>query len=150
MDLDSGIKSDSAARKAAIYTYSAVADAMSAKEQNGRLVAYAEKNGMEVVKTYADEGGVRKNRERMFAEIADGTADFDVLLLRDITRWGRFPNPDEATAYEFACARAGIRIVYVNEAEIESDNIVPIVHGAIKRIISRKCDLLEAREEKTP
>lgn len=77
-----------AAQKTAIYTYSAVADAMSAKEQNGRLVAYAEKNGMEVVKTYADEGGVRKNRERMFAEIADGTADFDVLLLRDITRWG--------------------------------------------------------------
>jgi DNA invertase Pin-like site-specific DNA recombinase len=57
--------------------------------------AYATDHGMVVVRTYADEGksGVSINGrdalKALIAQIQSGDADFDVILVYDVSRWGR-------------------------------------------------------------
>src|SRR5271157_3170892 len=50
-----------------------------------------------------------------------GTADFDQVLVYDVSRWGRFPDTDEAAHYEYLCKRAGITVHYCAE-QFENDN----------------------------
>ena len=37
---------------------------------------------------------------------------FSAVLVYDVSRWGRFPDPDEAAVYEHACKSRGIRVIY--------------------------------------
>jgi DNA invertase Pin-like site-specific DNA recombinase len=47
--------------------------------------------------------------------VIEGRADFQVVLVFDVSRWGRFQDSDEAACYEFLCKRAGIRVHYCAE-----------------------------------
>ena len=47
--------------------------------------------------------------------LAKGKPGFNVILVYDISRWGRFTNADEAAHYEFLCADAGIPLHYCAE-----------------------------------
>ena len=53
--------------------------------------------------------------------VESGTADFDHVLVYDVSRWGRFPDTDEAAHYEYLCKRAGITVHYCAE-QFENDN----------------------------
>jgi DNA invertase Pin-like site-specific DNA recombinase len=53
--------------------------------------------------------------------VESGTADFTHVLVYDVSRWGRFPEPDEAAHYEYLCKRAGITVRYCAE-QFENDN----------------------------
>lgn len=107
--------------QAAAYIYSATSSARKdtpspeLTEQDSLARTYAEKNGIKIIKTYADACGIRNGRERLITDITSGLLACDVLLMRDITRWGRFSNPDEIFKYEILCQNAGIGIVYLNE-----------------------------------
>ncbi|HIK93569.1 MAG TPA: recombinase family protein [Planctomycetes bacterium] len=87
---------------------------------------YAEGRRFEIVRTYADEGksGLRvKGRESLLQLIADvesGDADFKVILVYDVSRWGRFQDADESAYYEYLCTRAGIQVHYCAE-QFEND-----------------------------
>lgn len=87
---------------------------------------YAEKRGFEIVRTYADEGksglnvAGRESLRRMIADVQDGRADFEVILVYDISRWGRFQDADESAYYEYLCKRAGIEVHYCAE-QFEND-----------------------------
>lgn len=89
--------------------------------QELRIREYAERNGFVVVKTYKDPGrsGVMiKRRDGLKALLADavsGKAGFKAILVYDVSRWGRFQNPDEAAHYEFLCSMAGIPLHYCAE-----------------------------------
>ncbi len=76
---------------------------------------YAEQRGIEIVKTYADDGksglviGGRAALQKMIADVEAGTAGFNVILVYDVSRWGRFQDADESAYYEYLCKRAGIQ-----------------------------------------
>ena len=83
---------------------------------------YADKKGMVVVRTYADEGksGLdavgRDAFMQLIADVQSGLADFRSVLVYDVSRWGRFQNADEGAFYEYACARMGVSVIYCYES----------------------------------
>jgi DNA invertase Pin-like site-specific DNA recombinase len=72
------------------------------------------RRGIEIVRTYADEGksGLsvegRDAFKRLIADVVEGRADFEMILVYDVSRWGRFQDTDESAYYEYICKRAGI------------------------------------------
>jgi len=89
--------------------------------QAALIGAYARTHGMQVVQSYADSGrsGLtirdRPGLSRMLADIVSGAAEFELVLVYDVSRWGRFQDADESAHYEFLCRRAGIRVIYCAE-----------------------------------
>lgn len=101
----------------------------STDNQAAEIRRYAERRGFEIVRTYADEGksGLRldgrASLQQLLEDIEEGRADFDVILVYDVSRWGRFQDPDEAAHYELRCKRAGIRVHYCAE-QFENDGTI--------------------------
>lgn len=87
---------------------------------------YAERRGYEIVRTYADAGksglnvAGREQLRRLIDDVQHGRADFDAILVYDISRWGRFQDADESAYYEYLCKRAGIDVHYCAE-QFEND-----------------------------
>src|ERR1039458_5905038 len=63
--------------------------------QGATIQAYAESHGYVVVSTYADAGksGVaikhRKELRRLLEDVMSGRAQYKVILVHDVSRWGR-------------------------------------------------------------
>src|SRR3546814_7568930 len=78
----------------------------STDNQAAEIRAYADRRGFEIVRTYADEGksGLRidgrSSLQQLLADIDGGNVDFEAILVYDVSRWGRFQDPDEAAHYE--------------------------------------------------
>lgn len=87
----------------------------STHNQSDKIREYAEKRGIEIIKTYADDGksglsfGGRPALQQLIADVESGAADFNVILVYDVSRWGRFQDADESAYYEYICKRAGIK-----------------------------------------
>lgn len=98
----------------------------STRNQSATNLAYAACHGMEIVRTYADEGrsGLRlEGRDalkRLIKDVQGDSANFDAILVYDVSRWGRFQDADESAHYEYICKRAGIRVHYCAE-QFEND-----------------------------
>lgn len=101
----------------------------STDNQTAVIEQYAEQRGFEIVKTYADEGksglqlSGRDALKLLLADISEGRADFSALLVYDVSRFGRFQDPDEAATYELLCKRAGIAVHYCAE-QFENDGTI--------------------------
>jgi DNA invertase Pin-like site-specific DNA recombinase len=114
----------------------------STENQSHAIRLYAERRGIEIVRTYADEGrsGLRlAGREaltRLIADVQSGKADFEAILVYDVSRWGRFQDADESAYYEHICTRAGISVHYCAE-QFENDGspVSTIVKG-VKRAMA--------------
>ena len=98
----------------------------STANQQDALREYAERRGLEIVRTYADEGksglsfAGRSSLQRLISDVQAGRADFAVILVYDVSRWGRFQDADESAYYEYLCKRAGIEVHYCAE-QFEND-----------------------------
>lgn len=98
----------------------------STENQADAIRQYASSRGIEIVRTYADDGksGLsidgRASLQRLIADVEAGTTDFEMILVYDVSRWGRFQDADESAYYEYICRRAGIHIVYCAE-QFEND-----------------------------
>src|SRR5712675_2118634 len=114
----------------------------STENQGDAILEYAARRGLEVVRTYADEGksGLRlEGRDALkllIADVENGTADFTTILVYDVSRWGRFQDADESAYYEYICRRAGIAVQYCAE-QFENDGspVSTIVKG-VKRAMA--------------
>lgn len=114
----------------------------STHNQVARIREYAQHRGIEVVKTYADEGksglrlAGRLALQQLIKDVESGTADFTMVLVYDVSRWGRFQDADESAYYEYLCKRAGIQVIYCAE-QFENDGspISTIVKG-VKRTMA--------------
>jgi DNA invertase Pin-like site-specific DNA recombinase len=90
---------------------------------------YADQRGYVIVRTYADQGksGLRLDGRAALKLLLDdvelGRANFDAILVYDVSRWGRFQDPDEAAMYELRCRRAGVDIHYCAE-QFENDGTI--------------------------
>lgn len=98
----------------------------STTNQSNTNHAYAALRNMIIVRTYADEGisGLTFERrdalKRLIADVQSGNADFEAILVYDVSRWGRFQDPDESAYYEYICKRAKIKVHYCAE-QFEND-----------------------------
>lgn len=101
----------------------------STENQAAKIREYAQQRGIEIVKTYADAGksGLnidgRKSLQQMITDVKSGLADFKIILVYDVSRWGRFQDADESAHYEYECRRAGIQVVYCAE-QFENDGSI--------------------------
>lgn len=114
----------------------------STENQADAIREYAEKRGLEIVRTYADEGksGLRiDGRDALKALINDvqnGHADFETILVYDISRWGRFQDADESAYYEYICKRVGIIVHYCAEQFDNDGSPVSTIVKGVKRAMA--------------
>jgi DNA invertase Pin-like site-specific DNA recombinase len=101
--------------------------------------AYAATHGMAIVHTYSDEarsGLVFDRRDalkQLIDDVQSAQVDFTTILVYDVSRWGRFQDPDEAAYYEYICKRAGIRVIYCAELFENDGSPYSALFKAIKR-----------------
>ena len=98
----------------------------STENQADAIQRYAAQRGIEIVRTYADDGesGLtfdgRDALQELIETVEKRTADFTAILVYDISRWGRFQDADESAYYEHICKRAGISVHFCAE-QFEND-----------------------------
>lgn len=114
----------------------------STENQSIAIRLYAEERGIEIVRTYADEGksGLRiQGRDalqQLIYDVKAGNADFTALLVYDVTRWGRFQDADESAHYEYVCRQAGIAVHYCAEQFENDGSPVSTVIKGLKRMMA--------------
>ncbi len=114
----------------------------STENQADAIRHYAAARGIEIVRTYADAGksGLkiegRDALKQLIDDVQTGAADYTMVLVYDISRWGRFQDADESAYYEYICKRAGIAVQYCAE-QFENDGspVSTIVKG-VKRAMA--------------
>jgi len=114
----------------------------STENQETAIAEYARQHGYQVIASYVDVGksGLSlKGRDalrQLLSDALDTGRTFDAILVLDVSRWGRFQNPDQAAHYEFLCRQAGLRVVYC--AEPFGDDVAPIttIVKHLKRVMA--------------
>lgn len=103
---------------------------------------YAEKNGFEIVRSYADEGksGLRligrDALQSLLSDVEGDLADYKVVLVYDVSRWGRFQDPDEAAEVELRCKRHGILVHYCAEQFTNDGSMGSSIIKTVKRAMA--------------
>lgn len=111
----------------------------STENQGDAIRAYAARRNFEIVRTYADEGksGLnidgRDGLRSLLADVIGGRADYKVVLVYDISRWGRFQDADESAYYEYQCKRAGVRVEYCAEPFDNDGSLGSDIQKMLKR-----------------
>lgn len=114
----------------------------STENQAEVIASYAARRNFEIVRSYADEGrsglniAGRDSLRRLISDVQSGEADYEAVLVYDISRWGRFQDADESAYYEFICRERGINIHYCAE-QFDNDGSLPSnVMKSIKRVMA--------------
>ncbi|WP_319019398.1 recombinase family protein [Pelagibacterium flavum] len=111
----------------------------STDNQKDAIRQFADLAGYAIVKTYEDAGrsGLniegRSGLQQLLRDVESGGAGFDVVLVYDVSRWGRFQNIDESASYEFRCHVAGVRVEYCAEQFVNDGSIGSDVLKTLKR-----------------
>ena len=88
--------------------------------QQEAIQSYAEANDLEIVARYKDEGrsglnlANRPGLKQLLDDVVNGP-NFQVVLVFDVSRWGRFQNPDASAYYDYQCGLHGVQVIYVAE-----------------------------------
>lgn len=110
--------------------------------QQAAIRRYAADHGFTVCRTYADPGksGVlikrRKGLAALLKDVVAGTMNYKAILVYDVSRWGRFQNPDESAHYDFICANAGVPVHYCAEQFSNDGTMQSSLMKAIKRTMA--------------
>ncbi len=110
--------------------------------QRARIANYAQEHGFEVCQTYCDEAksGLeivrRTGLSQLIQDVVGGKQSYKAVLVYDVSRWGRFQDPDEAAHYEFLCKAAGVKVHYC--AELFSNDALPanLILKTLKRVMA--------------
>jgi DNA invertase Pin-like site-specific DNA recombinase len=85
----------------------------STKIQAEAIEKYAAQQNLTIVKRFVVSGksgltlSHRAALRDLLLEVQGGGAEFGVILVYDVSRWGRFQDADESAYYEYASKRAG-------------------------------------------
>lgn len=110
--------------------------------QHTANAAYAEERGYDIVRAYSDSGVSGLTMERraglksLVSDIIGGGADYQVVLVYDVSRWGRFQDPDQAAHYEFICREAGIAVEYSAEPFQQAAGLSGAILKTLKRAMA--------------
>lgn len=92
-------------------------DSLSAQQEV--LTRWARDHGHSIVATFADTASGRSVRRRdeflRMIDVVKGGAPFEMIVVRDVSRWSRDANTDVAGMYEFICRSHGVAVTYVEE-----------------------------------
>jgi DNA invertase Pin-like site-specific DNA recombinase len=95
--------------------------------QAAAIALYAAAHNIGIVRSFVDEGKSgttikkRAGLQHLLRLVQSGQADFDQILVYDISRWGRFPDTDESAHYEYLYKQCSIAVHYCAE-QFENDN----------------------------
>ena len=104
--------------------------------------AYADEHGYEIVRTYQDDGksglnlAGRSGLKLLLADIEAGRTDFQALLVYDVSRLGRFQDPDEAASHELRIRAAGIQVEYCGEQFRNDGSVSSSIIKTVKRTMA--------------
>lgn len=110
--------------------------------QMAAIRQYADIQNLTILRTYSDEGisGLSiKNRaglQGLLSDVTSSNADFEKILVYDISRWGRFQDTDEPAFYEYLCRLYGIEVIYVAEPFKNDNSTGTTVFKATKRAMA--------------
>lgn len=143
LETDSPVGVQPTPRRAAEYVrMSTDHQKYSTENQAETIRQYAKTHKLNIVRTYADEGksGLQiKGRDalqQMIDDVENGHADFEVILVYDVSRWGRFLDADESAYYEYMCKRAGIEVHYCAEQFANDGSPVATIVKGVKRAMA--------------
>lgn len=114
----------------------------STANQEEAIARYAETRGLVICRTYSDDGksGLRLDGrdalQRLIEHVQSGQADFEAILVYDISRWGRFQDADESAYLEFICKSAGIAVHYCAEQFDNDGSISATLLKSVKRVMA--------------
>lgn len=114
---------------------------MSTAIQKEAIAAHASRQDYKIVRTYSDEaksGLSLRGRSGMTAllrDVMEPACPFSVVLVLDVSRWGRFQDVDEAAYYEYHCRKHGVRIEYV--AEPFGQTVAPTPYDSLFKHLKR-------------
>lgn len=114
----------------------------STDNQSEAIQRYADARGIEIVRTYGDAGrsGLtldgREALQRLMRDVTSGSADFEAILVYDVSRWGRFQDADEGAFHEHLCSRARIRVHYCAEQFENDGSIGSNLLKTVKRVMA--------------
>lgn len=114
----------------------------STQNQAKTIREYAERRGIEIVKTYSDDArsgviiGGRIALQQLIADVESGAAEFTVILVYDVTRWGRFQDTDESAYYEYRCRKAGMQVAYCAEPFENDGSPTSTIIKSVKRAMA--------------
>lgn len=99
-------------RAAAYVRMSTEHQQYSTENQLDAINIYAQTHNLDVVKVYTDAGksGLsldgREALQRLLSDVECRKSDFTTVLVYDVSRWGRFQDPDVSASYEVRCRQA--------------------------------------------
>lgn len=114
----------------------------STQHQIAALRVYAAEKHYAIARIYEDDGRSGLTLEgrlglmRLLLDVQEGTADFTIILVYDVSRWGRFQDIDESAHYEYACRKAGISIMYCAEPFSNDGSPLAAMLKSLKRAMA--------------
>lgn len=132
----------SAAMAAAYVRMSTEHQQYSTENQMDTLQLYAATHDLEIIKVYTDAGksGLRlEGRDalkQLFFDVETGYAQYSTVLVYDVSRWGRFQDPDVSASYEVRCRQAGVSVQYCAEQFTNDGSPVSNIVKSVKRMMA--------------
>ena len=114
----------------------------SLRNQAAEIAKYATDHGIEITRTYKDAGksGVtmrgRDGLKALLSDVLKTDRDFTHILVLDVSRWGRFQDPDQAAHYEFLCREAGVSVTYCAEPFEDDGSAMTGILKVMKRVMA--------------
>jgi len=106
------------------------------------IIEHAERRDIEIIRLYEDAGrsGLtvrgRKAFQQLIAEVRAGAADFSIILVYDLSRWGRFQDIDEGAHLEYVCRKKGVSVEYCAEEFGNGDGLLTTIMKGVKRAMA--------------
>ncbi len=114
----------------------------SLENQSAAITLYACSRGYDIVQTYKDAGksGLtlrgRDGLAALLRDALDSDRGFAAILVLDVSRWGRFQDPDQSAHYEFICRQAGLRVEYCGEPFDNDGAVATNIIKHLKRVMA--------------
>jgi len=108
--------------------------------QQDQVRKFAEENGIEIIKEFADRGksglsaeGRDSFNEMLHEYVVGGKAEFEFVLVLDVSRWGRFQETDLSAYYTGLCLQHGKQVVFTTIGFPKENDLLHGLHLSIER-----------------
>ncbi len=138
------ILSDTTKQAVAYYRHSAEdKQENSIAIQREQVEQFAVENGIEIIGECIDDGvsgltAHRKGFQNLLQDwVENDSVQFDYVLVLDVSRFGRFQNPDEAGAYAFRCFMKSKPVIYIKRGfPRPGEELMYSLTDAVERVAS--------------
>ena len=114
----------------------------STENQLDTIRLYAAAHSMQITQVYTDAGksGLllegRDALKQLFRDVESGHACYTTILVYDVSRWGRFQDPDISASYEVRCRQMGVSVQYCAEQFSNDGSPVSNIIKSVKRMMA--------------